>query len=59
MSSTPPRRRCRLATIFGSNVLSRSRGMSISTGPTSVITVLARCPLREFPPSRPAGSCFA
>jgi len=35
---------------------SRSRGTSISTGPTSVNTVLARCPLREFPPSRPVAS---
>ena len=30
----------------------------ISTGPASVINVLARWPLREFPPSRPAGSCL-
>jgi hypothetical protein len=28
MSSTPPRRRCRFATICGSNELSRSRGTS-------------------------------
>jgi hypothetical protein len=41
-SSTPESRRLRLATIFGSNEPSRSRGTSICTGPTSVKTVLAR-----------------
>jgi hypothetical protein len=55
-SSTPDNRRLRLATIFGSNEPSRSRGTSTSTGPTSVKTVLDRCPLRELPPSRPAAS---
>ena len=35
-SSTPANRRCRFATIFGSNEPSRSRGTSISTSPTSV-----------------------
>jgi hypothetical protein len=58
MSSTPVSRCCLLATIFGSKLASRSRGTVMSTGPVSVITVLARCPLRELPPSRPAGSCF-
>src|SRR5487761_1488295 len=58
ISSTPVSRRCLLATIFGSKLESRSRGTEISTGPVSVITVLARWPLRELPPSRPARSCF-
>lgn len=35
---------------------SRSRGTSISTGPTSVSTVFERVPLRELPVPRPAGS---
>ena len=33
ISSTPVSRRCRLATIFGSKLESRSRGTDISTGP--------------------------
>jgi hypothetical protein len=44
-------------TIFGSKEPSRSRGTVISTGPTSVRTVLERLPLRELPPFLPAGSC--
>jgi hypothetical protein len=32
---------------------------SIWTGPTSVSTIFVRSPLRESPPSRPAGSCFS
>ena len=59
ISSTPVSRRCLLATIFGSKLESRSRGTESSTGPASVITVFGRWPLREFPPSRPAGSCRA
>ncbi len=58
-SSIPVSRTCRFATIFGSNDESRSRGTLISTGPASVSTVLDRCPFLEFPPSRPAGSCFS
>src|SRR5438067_618552 len=54
----PVSRRCLLATIFGSKLESRSRGMLSSTGPASVSTVLPRCPLREFLPLRPAGSFF-
>lgn len=42
MSSTPVSRRCRFLTICGSNEPSRSRGTTISTGPTSVSTVLRR-----------------
>jgi hypothetical protein len=37
---------------------SRSLGTSMSTGPTSVTTVLDRLPLREFDVDRPAGSFF-
>jgi outer membrane protein assembly factor BamB len=54
----PVSRRCLLATIFGSKLDARSRGTDSSTGPASVSTVLPRCPLREFPPLRPAGSFF-
>ena len=54
-SSTPASRRCRLATIFGSNEPSRSRGTSICTSPTSVNSVFERLPLRELPLSRPSG----
>lgn len=57
--STPVRRFCRFLTIFGSKEPSRSRGTDISTGPTSVSTVLARVPLRELPPFFPAGSCLS
>jgi hypothetical protein len=59
ISSTPPSRRCRFLTSWGSKVPARSRGTRISTGPTSVVTVLARCPLRWFSrgPSS-ARSCF-
>jgi hypothetical protein len=39
-----------------SKLASRSRRPEISTGPISVSTVFVRVPLREFPPSRPAGS---
>jgi hypothetical protein len=59
MSSTPFSRLWRLATILGSKLESRSRGTEISTGPVSVITVLARWPLRELPLLRPAGSCLS
>ena len=58
IESTPFSRRCRFLTVAGSKLLSRSRGTSMSTGPTSVITVFDRVPLRELPPLRPAESCF-
>jgi hypothetical protein len=58
-SSMPPSRRARLGTITGAKLPSRSRGTAMSTGPTSVSSVLARRPLRELPPSRPAGSCLS
>ncbi|UJB40393.1 IS4 family transposase [Streptomyces sp. A1-5] len=59
ISSTPVRHRWRFLTICGSNEPSRSRGTSISTGPTSVRTVLDRLPFRELPPFLPAGSCLS
>ena len=50
ISSTPDSRRCRLRTICGSNVPSRSLGTSIGTWPVpSVSTVLDRVPFRTFP----------
>jgi len=58
-SSTPPSRRDRFGTIAGLNVPSRSRGTAMSTGPTSVNSVLPRRPLRELPPLRPTGSCLS
>ena len=56
-ASTSDRRRARFATMTGSNVPSRSRGTTISTGPAlSVTTVFVRFPLRELPRLRPAGA---
>jgi hypothetical protein len=52
-------RRWRLRTICGSNVDSVSLGTSISTGPISVNTGLARVPLRLLPLLRPAESCLS
>lgn len=49
----------RFLTIFGSKEPSRSRSTTISTGPTSVSTVLERLPLRELPPFLPTGSCLS
>ena len=60
IASTSVSRRCRFATMTGSNVPSRSRGTSISTGPAaSVSTVLGRVPLRELPPVRPSTACLS
>ena len=60
ISSTLPRRRWRFATICGRKLPSRSRGTSISTGPTaSEITVLVRTPFRELAPLRPSTACFS
>ena len=54
ISSMPLSRRWRFLTITGTKLLLVSRGTSISTGPISVNTVLARVPLRESPiPARP------
>jgi len=36
----------------------RAKTMLTGTGPASVSTVFSRWPLRELPPSRPAGSCL-
>jgi hypothetical protein len=48
-------RRCRFLTICGSNVPSRSRGISMSTSPTaSEMPVFDRVPLRTFVDSSPA-----
>jgi len=49
ISSMLDNRRCRLATITGSNEPSRSRGTSTATSPESVNTVFGRFPLRELP----------
>ena len=58
--STSLSRRCRLPTITGAKVPSRSRGTSISTCPAaSVSTVLARVPLRELPWLRPPTACLS
>ncbi len=43
-SPTPDSQRLRLTTIFGVNGSSRPHGTSIRTAPTSVCTVLDRCP---------------
>jgi hypothetical protein len=59
ISSMLDNRRCRLATITGSKLPSRSRGTSTATSPESVNTVLARFPLRELPRFRPTGSCLS
>jgi hypothetical protein len=54
ISSMPLSRRWCFLTICGTKLLLVSRGTSISTGPISVNTVLARVPLRESPiPARP------
>ena len=59
-ASTSLSRRCRFFTITGSNVPSRSRGISTCTGPAlSVNTVLVRVPLRELPPLRPSTACLS
>jgi hypothetical protein len=59
ISSTRGRRFCRFLTIFGSKEPSRSRRTVISTGPTSVSTVLERLPLQELPRFLPAASCLS
>lgn len=48
-----------VSTSWGSKLFSTSRGTAVSTGPTSVSTVLEWVPLRLFPSSRPARSCFS
>jgi hypothetical protein len=61
ITSTPYRRRCRLGTVAGAKIACRSRGTAISTGPTSVDTVLDRVadqahPRSPAPPPPTAGS---
>jgi hypothetical protein len=59
-ASTSESRRCRLATITGEKVPSRSRGTSTRNSPAfSVNTVLVRFPLRELPPVRPSAACLS
>lgn len=53
------RRRCRLRTVCGSKLLSRSRDTSMSTGPISVSTVFERVPLRVLPWLRPSMAYFS
>lgn len=50
--STPDRRRCCLLITWGSKLALRSQGMSISTGPILVSTVLERFPLWALPSPR-------
>ena len=59
ISSRPPVRREPFGTSRGSNVPARSRGTAKATSPTSVATVFALWPLREFGLPRPAGSPFS
>ena len=49
LSSKPVNRVCPLATIFGSKVPLRSRGVSNSISPKSPFRVLLVPPLRELP----------
>jgi hypothetical protein len=59
LSSNPVQRVCPLATIFGSSLPLRSRGVSKGISPNSPFSVFADTPLRELPPLLPAGSCFS
>lgn len=58
IESTPSRRRWFLRTVLGSKLPSRTRGISRSMGPTSVITYFVRDPLRLLPWFRPSAACF-
>src|SRR3954464_8179072 len=53
-SSNPVNRVCPLATIFGSNVPFRSRGVSSSNSPQSPFNFLQVFPFRELPLLCPA-----
>ena len=59
LSSKPVQRVWPLATILGSNVALRSRGVSNSSSPKSPFRVFWLFPLRELPRWCPAGSCFS
>src|SRR6478672_7855722 len=56
LSSKPSNRVCPLAISCGSKLPARSRGIDISTSPSSVSTVFELVPLRLLPLPRPAGS---
>src|SRR5712691_3137474 len=58
-SSKPSSLVCPLATICGSKLPLRSRGIASSIAPSSPSTVLLEWPLRLFPLPRPAGSPFS
>ncbi len=53
-ASSPSRRRVPCGTSLGSKVPLRSLGTEIGTAPISVVTVLAKLPLRELPEPRPS-----
>src|ERR1035437_3112569 len=59
LSSKPVNRLCPLATILGSKLPCRSRGVSSSSSPKSPFSTLQPLPLRLFPLCCPAGSCFS
>ena len=59
LSSKPAQCVWPLATILGSNVALRSRGVSNSSSPNSPFNVLGLFPLRVLPRWWPAGSCFS
>src|SRR5580704_12182514 len=59
LSSKPVNRLCPLATILGSKLPCRSRGVSSSSSPKSPFSTLRPLPLRLFPLCCPAGSCFS
>src|ERR1700733_11087208 len=59
LSSKPVNRLCPLATILGSKLPCRSRGVSSSSSSKSPFSTLRPLPLRLFPLCCPAGSCFS
>src|SRR5882724_12954672 len=59
LSSKPVNRVCPLATILGSKLACRSRGVSSSSSPKSPFSALRPIPLRLLPLWCPAGSCFS
>src|SRR6201997_923545 len=59
LSSKPVNRLCPLATILGSKLPCRSRGVSSSSSPKSPFSTLRPLPFRLFPLCCPAGSCFS
>src|ERR1700739_3192727 len=59
LSSKPVNRLCPLATILGSKLPCRSRGVPSSSSPKSPFSTLRPLPFRLFPLCCPAGSCFS